>query len=285
MDDNVELFIGICTTKEDFEKYKNSLYSSLMNIYSAFNGDCLVYIVVQSGGYFDTSSDFLDEEWIVVENTQYMGVSNARNMCIDIALENSSKFIIFHDASIHWSRSAAEFVYANKEINATPCVKVLFADDFNISGDLKSKTNEVLSEIKNNNPIYNSFVWSYLFRLDAINLIRFNLSFGPGQYTKFKSGEDVLFLFEYFTVNRKIIVPKNGDCCVIHPPRPTDYSKHLLYAYGQGALFRKLLNKHYSIQLLADIMLFFGNAIFRCITFRKNAFPILIGRLKGFIGV
>lgn len=287
MKNNIELIIGVCVTKTDFDKYRNRLFQSLKNLYSAFKTNCVVYIVLQSDSACEISEGFYGEEWIKLVNIHYMGISNARNLCIEKAQSISAKYIIFHDASLYWTPSAAEFIFKYKEHPVTPCVNISFEDHVepHICRGLTKHTNVMSSKITKNNPIYNSFVWSYLFRVADINSSRFDLNFGPGDSTIFKSGEDVLFLFEYFSKDKRVIMPRNSGVLISHPPRPGDFSKHLLYAYGQGALFRKLVKEHFNIRLLIDVVLFFGNAIFRCIMLRKNAFPILINRLKGFTGV
>ncbi|HGX6201730.1 TPA: hypothetical protein ACJHM0_003431, partial [Shigella dysenteriae] len=64
--------------------------------------------------------------------------------------------------------------------------------------------------------------------------------------------------------------------------REKDFSKHKIYAKGQGRVFKILLKEYFSIRLLMDCILFFGNALVRCIFFRKNSFYILKERCVGF---
>ncbi|MCN2481575.1 hypothetical protein MLT33_01630 [Escherichia coli] len=284
MNYDVELFIGVCLTYDDFKKFKTVLISSLENLYDAFGGNCTVYIVIQSERHLFNVCSLYARDWIEFHQTDYFGISNARNLCIEACLKKNAKFIVFHDASIYWTKSAADFIYRCRNKIETPRVNYLFNDDFISQQELYPLANTHTFTLEYCNPIYNSYVWTFLFRVNKICRIRFDIEFGPGEDTKYKSGEDVLFLFEYFEQQNITIYPLNKKVAVIHPTRPSDYSKHLLYAYGQGVLFRKLLLKYKRASIALDVMLFFGNAFVRCLFFKKNAFKILHNRLKGFLG-
>ncbi|AUY77095.1 hypothetical protein [Escherichia coli] len=285
MNYNVELFIGVCVTYDDFNKYKLQLLSSLKNLYNSFAGDCSVYIVIQSERCsFDYRYSY-PTDWIEFYETDYFGISNARNLCIEACLRKNAKFIIFHDASIYWTKSAAEFIHRFRNNIETPRINLLFDKNYHMQHEFNHPLDIQNIRIEKCNPIYNSYVGGFLFRVSKIKELRFHLGFGPGKYTKCKSGEDVLFLFEYFERQNITLYPINRKIAVIHPPRPSDYSKHLLYAYGQGALFRFLVHKYKRMSLFYDLILFFGNALVRCLLFKKKSFQILYNRLKGFIGV
>lgn len=272
---NCEFFVGLCLTVTDWNKYKKKLIESLFNLNKAFNGDCFLYIVIQGDTFDLIDSDFGTIN-VEVKYESLLGVSSARNLCIQKATDLNSKFILFHDASIYWTKEASEFICKNRDL--TPKVNICFSDEikelnvYSFDGK-KSKVN----------PIYDTYVWSYLFKLKDIYSLQFNINFGPGQNTVYKSGEDALFLFDVFNKKKSYKVYKSNENVVIyHPPRDSDFSKHLLYAKGQGKIFRILLNKHFSLFLLKDVILFFGNAVFRCFLLRKNSFKILIQRVSGF---
>jgi hypothetical protein len=96
----------------------------------------------------------------------------------------------------------------------------------------------------------------------------------------------MLFFYEVVKANRISCVIEFSGCSVFHPHRPSDLSKQLTYAKGQGALYRYLLcgmslpwNACLGVGIL--FFLFIGNAFFRAITFRHNGFQILKNRLQG----
>lgn len=281
MKTNVDLFVGVSITKEDWSLYNENLIASLLNIYNAFNGDCTAFIVLQDKSLHETISVHETYSWIYIQTTNVMGVSNARNLCIETSIKLNSHYLLFHDATIYWPLSTASFMYTYKSSGITPRVSVKFCELTALTSDELSYKNTVLIKT---NPMYNTYVGSYLLEVGKIGQLRFDVNFGPGESTKFKSGEDVLFLFKYFRTDNHVIAPNDSSLAVYHPPRPKDYSKHLLYAYGQGALFRELFRSDFNFQLLLDFILFFGNASLRCLILRKNAFKIFWNRLKGFIG-
>ncbi|MDK9606492.1 hypothetical protein [Lelliottia wanjuensis] len=282
MNKKIELLIGVTVTAKDWTFCKDKLLQSLINLHSVFGDECIVYVVLQDENIKDDFFPESDIDWIIIRKIKYMGVSNARNLCIEKSIECGAKHILFHDATIYWSYTAAQFMFDQKTKIETPKVHLCFSD----SHDSRKVTDLLTDvEVRQINPIYNTYVGSYLLRVSNIKNNRFNNNYGPGSKTQYKSGEDVLFLFDYFKDNNLVVIPRSNNVVIYHPPRPSDYSKHLLYAYGQGALFRELLKNHKSGKLLLDCLLFFGNAFARCFFFKKNAFSILLNRLKGFIGV
>lgn len=273
----VDLFVGVCLTKADWLAHKKTLVRSFQNIVDAWGGAALVYTVLQGNKDLKISNADLPD-YLHLFETDFMGVSKARNLCLERAKEIGAKFILFHDASIFWPKNSAEFISSNR--SASPKVKVKFSDYPIKVNSLQS--HELYGNQKKVNPIYDTYVWSYLLKVADVSGIKFNESFGPGQSTHFKSGEDVLFLFDYLhKVNTRYVLEAD-DCFVFHPKRASNYDKHLTYASGQGKIFRLLLTKYPSFLLFRDFVLFFGNAIMRCLFFKPNAFRILKHRLFGF---
>ncbi len=271
------LFVGVCVTKNDWLRHQNSLKSSFEHIAQAWGNQVLIFLVVQGDKKSKTSYADLPD-YVSVFETEFMGISRARNICIEKAIFVGAEFILFHDASIYWPMESADFIACNRYHN--PKIKVRFSDcdktnvSFNktfINGDLKKI-----------NPIYDTYVWSYLFKVLDIGLIRFDENFGPGQLTRFKSGEDVLFLFEYFSKKNYIRVLEASAAYVYHPARSASYEKHLTYAKGQGKMFRVLLKQHPSFLLYRDFFLFLGNAVMRCLLGKPNSYRILRQRFIGF---
>ncbi|HIF9066817.1 TPA: hypothetical protein ACX6MF_003307 [Photobacterium damselae] len=269
------LFIGLCTTYSDFYKYQHTLIESFSYLDASFDGNCFFYIVIQGDNFEKLVPKFARLN-VHVRYESFLGVSNARNLCIKKALDIGAEYILFHDASICWTKDAANFIFRYKDV--MPKVNVSFSDEIK-----KYDSLDLIGSKRKVNPIYDTYVWSYLFKLKDIYSLQFNINFGPGQNTVYKSGEDALFLFDVFNKKKSYKVYKSNENIVIyHPPRDSDFSKHLLYAKGQGKIFRILLNKYFSLFLLKDVILFFGNAVFRCFLLKKNSFKILIQRVSGF---
>lgn len=242
----VDLFVGVCLTKTDWLANVKTLIPSFQHIVDAWGGDVLVFVVLQgSEGEKISRSDLPDN--LCLFEIDFMGVSNARNLCLERAKEIGAEFILFHDASIFWPKNSAEFIATNRLAN--PKVKVRFADCL-IDGGQSIRTS-LHGHPKKINPIYDTYVWSYLIKLSDVRSIKFNEAFGPGQNTHFKSGEDVLFLFDYLQEIKKSHVFEADDCYVFHPKRSLSYDKHLTYATGQGKIFRVLLAKYPSFFALS----------------------------------
>lgn len=112
----------------------------------------------------------------------------------------------------------------------------------------------------------------------------FNEKFGPGEFSSFTSGEDFLFLLDYFTLHpHKKYFPRFVGESILHPPRPTDFSKHLAYAFGQGKTHQIYFIKNKNIYAVWRCFIFFGNAIFRVLLFKRKSLKILLLRIKGFL--
>lgn len=283
LDDTVRLLVGVCVTKQDWITYHRSLYDSFSNIAKHWENKVLFYVVLQGVSNdedfpkFDTSA----APNVEIFNTTFMGVSRARNICIDKAKHINSEFILFHDASIFWTSSAAEFIAHHCNNELVTKVKVSFSAT---TRERNLPLNQCSSPaaVRKINPFYDAYVWSYLFSVAKLQDIKFDERFGPGHETFFKSGEDVSFLFEYFSKIKTFSVLEASSAFVCHPPRTADFDKHLTYASGQGKIFSLLVRKYPSWRIYIDLGLFFGNAAFRCLLLKTNAFEIFKQRLNGF---
>lgn len=272
----VDLFVGVCLTKTDWLAHKKALTVSILHIVDAWGGNALVFVVLQGNKDLKISSAELPD-YLHFFETDFMGVSNARNLCLEQAKEFDAEFILFHDASIFWPKKSAEFISSNR--HTYPKVKVSFSDSVI---ENYSEKKELHGKRKKVNPIYDAYIWSYLFKVSDVDGVFFNEGFGPGQNTRFKSGEDILFLFDYLQKIKSCYVFEADGCYVFHPKRSLSYDKHLTYASGQGKIFRVLLAKYPSLLLYRDFVLFFGNALMRCLLCKPNAFSIFKQRLIGF---
>lgn len=275
--DGIDLLVGVCLTQADWREYEKTLLLSFQHIVDAWGNNVLVFVVLQGKDNIEILNCNLPY-YLTLFHTEFMGVSSARNLCLERAKEIDAQFILFHDASIFWPRNSAEFIASNRF--ARPKVKVrfskyLFEQEYPKSYLFSGYQKKV-------NPIYDAYIWSYLFKVSDVARIKFNEAFGPGQNTRFKSGEDVLFLFEHLNeINTKFYF-ESDCCCVFHPKRSLSYDKHLTYASGQGKIFRVLVAKSPSFLLYRDLILFFFNAIMRCLLCKPNSFQILKNRIIGF---
>ena len=85
---------------------------------------------------------------------------------------------------------------------------------------------------------FNTFLGCYFFKRNLIHdhNIRFNENLGPAEDTYLKSGEDILFICELYSKNQIYGYLSYPNLKVLHPIRPADNSKHLLYLNGQAAV-------------------------------------------------
>lgn len=281
----IDMLVGVCVTSDDWIKNRKKLLRSIENISSIWKENSFFYIVIQGGRDRERNSFKELSSPIEFFYTEFMGVSRARNRCIKKANDIGAKFILFHDATIYWPALTAKFFYLNRENSRTLKVKLAFSDIDDSRSDYNSSLSSSSFSLKKVNPIYDTYVGSYLLNTRFLHGICFNEHFGPGQQTEFKSGEDVQFLFDFFSKKNDFFVLESSNDKIYHPPRHRDFSKHLLYASGQGRMFYLLLCKHISIRLLIDFVLFFGNAVVRCLFFKKNSFKILKCRIFGFFNI
>src|SRR5690606_24595662 len=171
--------------------------------------------------------------------TSIMSVSHARNIGIIRARESGYDGIIFHDASVWYSPGYLGMVdmALNSPSGSVVMGEIAWSNAQEISAHshYRSVSPDVLTHCH---------VWAYIFPVSSIAGFLFDERLGPGRYTSPKCGEDVIFMQQYFSRNhvRKIFI---GGSQVCHPPRPKDLSKQLLYAEGQGAIYRYLLRNGY----------------------------------------
>lgn len=274
-DNKCRLAVGFCALYDDWVKYQKQIIKSFDNLKENWQGECFFFLAIQGHGEHKIALP-QDDKYIHVYYLSILGISYARNKCIEEANKFNCKWIIFHDATIFWPQEAVEFIFKHRLSLEPPKIKLRFSDGIAKQPQLFEYTKRKI------NPIYDTYVGSILYDLQCIGTLKFNENHGPGNNTTYKSGEDVLFSFDYFTSMKNFEVLESNHLAIYHPPRPTNFEKHRLYARGQGRVFRLLLSKHISFRLVVDSLLFIGNAITRCILFKKNSFSILRDRLAGF---
>lgn len=259
-------------TSYDFFNYRVSLLSSLRNFNEVFKSSVTFYIVYQSEIDFLSSEDFSGVSNVVVKNVDWLSVSKARNTGLDYAIYNNFNKVVFHDVSLFYPVKICEFYLNN--LNAQ-LLKACF------SFGIRSKTINLNVVKRKPTKLNDYYVWLYMFETRLISH-RFDEECGPGKFTKYKSGEDFLFLAEFFHENKNIEFEELSSPYIFHPPRPSDYSKQLTYASGQGRMYKKLLKNFFSFRYFYWCFLFFINAIFRVFSFKPNAKKIFKLRVKGF---
>lgn len=271
-----------CLANEPY-KYKESLLASTGRLSKCFGSDIHFVAIIQPNT--NASSDLTENveasffkqfNNFSVVNLTYRSVSKARNIGIDFAEKHQFTHIYFHDVSIELTESTCAIL---KSDGMHPSLAFSFQAKFvgaNTTDQLKklSKPSKAL-------PLYKPYVWTYIIPLKLIADLRFNEDFGPGDGTNYKSGEDLLFLYEIL-IKTDFSVIENNSAIAFHPPREKNYTKHLNYAKGQGLTLRLLINKHKRISDLIYCFLFFGNAIFRCLFLKQNSIKILKNRASGF---
>ncbi|WP_411063144.1 hypothetical protein [Vibrio rotiferianus] len=271
----MKLLITVTLLYSDYLKFGGQLNDSVIAFKSVFGDGCDFLFVVQFDNYEDVDL-FKPIDGTFFYLVEYCNVSRARNSGIKYAKANKYSHILFHDCSLIYDFSAVNFLKDNLKNNLTLKLRLIF-DDFNCS-DLS--TFDSSGSVGKVNVIYDTCVGTYLFSVKDINCF-FDEEIGPGKETMYKSGEDVSFLTEYFSKTSGIFVYCSDFGKVYHPRRPLDNSKELLYAKGQGRLYRYLLRNRFSLRLLFDFSLFVGNAFFKVFTLRKNSISIFINRFKG----
>ena len=286
------LLVVIPVLYREWVQYRDSLLLSVSNIYSEFGDNVVFYFVFQDKAVSELDvcdSRVLEKYPCEIIFSDVLNVSAARNMGIRRAKSLTAKFIIFHDCSVIYPKRSLQFFKHNLDSLDESCIaqlKVAF-HDYRFIGELNGESVDEMVEpspftLSKVNPIRDCYLWSYLFIVDKIKSI-FDESIGPGERTTYKSGEDVLFLFDYFVKGGIHSSKVALSAIVIHPPRPSDYSKHLLYARGQGRLFRLLLRSYpKDVNVWKYFVLFWGNALVRVFLLRKNSCNILFRRMLGF---
>ncbi|MCX4073035.1 hypothetical protein [Aeromonas caviae] len=188
-------------------------------------------------------------------------VSVARNVLLNRISCKDDDVILFMDSSIKFSH---EFLTHVLEMES----HVLMASN-NIAPLKASNQKKV---IKFYDFVGHPYIWSFAFKWKTIAKSRFNEKLGPGDGTKYKSGEDVLFLHN---VLKKInYYVDYSAACVYHPPRTNDYRKYLIYASGQANVIKALI-------LHGDVFYTKAWASFRLILFVFGSFRFIFHGREG----
>lgn len=272
------IFVSVPILSSEIYKYSHRLFLSFTNFTTILNDKVFFHFVIQEDDPFDLH-DFKKQfnsfncEYIL---TKFQSVSNARNIAIDIFLD-SVKFdkLVFHDAGIIYSQHFLQYV------NNNATVPIIYAKPF-FTNDFLVSSGNINKSISTFNPFAHGFVCGFIFTRDCI-FPKFNIDYGPGSNSLFKSGEDFLFLNKFFDLNPSLVLFPVFSASVLHIPRPPDFSKHLLYAFGQGKIHQIYLLENKSFYALYRLLLFFGHAFLNLFLLKKHSFSILLLRVKGFL--
>lgn len=270
--------------ESELHKHKESLLRSMGKLEMCIGADVNFIVVIQpnieapSRAQNKIDHTFFDPlKYVSVVNLICRSVSRARNVGLEFAIKSQFSHVYFHDVSIELCLSTCTRF---KFEGLNPFLAYSFTPKF-LKPNTVSYSNP--SPIKLNvSPLYKPYVWSYLLPLQLIGDIRFNENIGPGDGTYYKSGEDLLFLYDVLSKTNFSVI-HNAAAIVFHPPRDKYFSKHTDYALGQGYTLKIILKKYKRLADIFYVFLFFGNAIFRCLLRKPNSMLILKYRIYGFI--
>ena len=246
-----------------------------------------VYVIFQTGSPDKDIIPSLCSPQVKVHAVSFYSTSKARNLGLSMVNLDNENYVYFLDCDAVPSRNFFE-MWKHVFFNDIPlaCGTVRWGEKEMESPCSLQRGDSMVRFSRPVWKIMQHFLWAYIIRGDLIGFARFNELVGPGKDTVLKSGEDMLFFYEVVKASQIASVDVFPRCAVYHPVRPSDLSKELEYAEGQGALYRYLLCKMglpWDARLGVGILffLFIGNAFFRAITFRHNGFQILKNRLHG----
>lgn len=274
------LIVQVSITENDFPLYKETLLASLKKILNLVEVDVRVFVVYQYTNIAKPDEVLFADTRVTLFSTMNFGVSLARNTGLKYARENDADYIVFHDASILFSSNYIKFINLVIAENISVAKGPLYW-----GGEKNSKDNAAIILTKKKiNPIFDTCVCSYIFKLSALNQLAFNELVGPGEKTLMSAGEDVVFLYRLFGGRIPIALDYCDDATVYHPPRPSDNSKHLAYAESQGTLVRWMVCENkLNFAVATYFFAFFGNAIIRFILRKPAADEMLARRWRGFL--
>jgi hypothetical protein len=163
-----------------------------------------------------------------------IGASAARNRGLDAAL-GLVDAVMFTDVSVR--PDAAFLAAAVAALRDAPMVSapVCFANEPVTGGS------DQLHPVRAGFVVFRGFIWSSLFRADALTGLRFDETIGPGTTSAHQSGEDARLLHRIVTRLGLTRIPYLPGRPVRRLPRPDLAAKEWRYALGQGYLVGQYL--------------------------------------------
>ena len=273
------------TVEADLTVFLNNLKKLELQLITADIDFLFVVIFQTKNAHLPLIFDGLTSKFCSVLRSTVLNVSHARNLGLEF-IEKSlfEGRVLFLDSSIGFDRTVWKAYNSDQTSDfrlwfVTVCWKN-YDSTFNFSDNTVS-----FKKIETTEVFYGAYVWSAFFTADLLKGLRFDERFGVGEDAVFQGGEDVLFIIGAFLKNKSQanLAPY---CYVFHPPRALDFSKHLKYARGTGAMFGCLLSSHKPRLYRALFFVFFGlsicNSILRCVLFKKHAIQILKLKIIGY---
>lgn len=274
-----KLLISIPVLNSEIEERKKYFFKSIENMKNTGIENYEIIFVIQINDDEKSYSEvFQDFKNITILYSSIKSVSHARNLAINYAIENLFSHMIISDSSVIIGECFYRSIkYCMKNHIELMQGRIIWNIDTNVATkcevDLKKQRLNILAD---------SYVGNFLFKVERLDDVRFNETIGPASHTTIKAGEDMLFLYEYMLKNGDI-ADVNDKALVYHPPRDNNLSKHLIYASGQGALYKYFLfKKHKPRYFFIYFFLFWANSLKRVLFFRRNSLKILGKRLFGF---
>lgn len=225
------LLCSVVILPDELARYAEALAVSLSRWREVAGVHVRLYV---QGGSAVALPDTLAAQLDSVSFRPDANLSAARNESIVWAESAGCDWIYFHDASVVCRDSVLAWV-----AQSDACQSVILRAQA-VFGEVPWRVpGGVL--VASCPPLF-PWLWTYLFRVEALKTVRFREDIGPGSGSARIAGEDALFLHDYFTETGHWRVSPVA-VTIWHPVRPMDGRKHLAYAYGQGMMFRELLRR------------------------------------------
>jgi len=172
---------------------------------------------------------------VIYKKVSYHSVSHARNIGLD-ALALKCEYLYFLDQDALPSLRLLEQTKENmdKKLDVWSG-KIFWTSD---TCDNCSHEDSKIILLNSFFVPFNTFLGCYFFKSNLVSShnLRFNENLGPAEDTYLKSGEDILFICEFFSKNKFFHHRSYPNLKVLHPKRPSDNSKTLMYLDGQAAI-------------------------------------------------
>ena len=224
------LGIIIPVLEEELESFKENLYRLKNCLNQAQIKKYQICVIVQ------TTNQILLEASnnVIYKKVPYRSVSHARNIGLD-TLSHECEYMYFLDQD---ALPTVSFLQQAK-INMDNKLDVWSGKIFWTSDSCDHCLHEDSKSILLNSFFvpFTSFLGCYFFKSNLIvgHDIRFNENLGPAEDTYLKTGEDILFICEFFSKHQIFYYLSCPNLKVFHPKRPADNSKTLMYLDGQAA--------------------------------------------------
>lgn len=274
------------TVEADLAVFFDNLKKLESQLISA-NIDFIFVVIFQTrNASLPSLFDGVTSSFCNVLHSTVLNVSHARNLGLEF-IEKSlfEGRVLFLDSSIFFDHTVWEAYNSHQ----TSSLRLWFVGvcwkNYNSMSNFSNNTVS-LKKMDTTEVFYGAYVWSAFFSTNLLKELRFDERFGVGEDAVFQGGEDVLFIIDAFLKN-KSKADLAPYCYVFHPPRALDFSKHLKYARGTGAMFGCLLSSHKPRRYRALFFVFFGlsigNSILRCVLFKKHSIQILKLKITGYL--